>query len=186
MQPSDTAQAVRAQPDDDSIRAAQTASGWGRLRFRPTVPGMAAQLKALVLCDFAQVREGLLFVQSGGLTRLAAPSFPAKFPCRVAALVYSPPDEATVAHQVVMKVKSASSALVIATINVALHETAPSAGLARGEGRLVPIVVPLDSVAFPEPGEYDLQVDVDEQFAGDLSFRVLERAAPARAERPAT
>ena len=41
---------------------------------------MTAQLKALVLCDFAQVREGLLFVQSGGLTRLVAPKFPAKFP----------------------------------------------------------------------------------------------------------
>lgn len=139
------------------------------------MPDVAAQLKALVLCDFAQVREGLLFVQSGGLTRLVARSFPAKFPCRVAALVYSPPDEASVAHSVVMKVKSASSATVLATINVALHETNPPAGLAPGEGRLVPIVVPLESVAFPEPGEYDLQVEVDDQFAGDLSFRVAER-----------
>ena len=35
---------------------------------------MSARLDALLLCDFAQIREGLLFVQSGGLTRLAAPS----------------------------------------------------------------------------------------------------------------
>jgi hypothetical protein len=142
---------------------------------------MAAQLKALVLCDFAQVREGLLFVQSGGLTRLVAPSFPAKFPCHVAALIYSPPDEAGAAHQVVMRIKAASSATVVATINVALHEKPQPAGLAPGEGRLVPIVVPLGGVVFPTAGEYDLQVDVDDALAGDLSFRVVERAArPAR------
>jgi hypothetical protein len=137
---------------------------------------MPAQLKALVLCDFAQIREGLLFIQSGGLTRLVAPRFPAKFPCRVAAQIYSPPDEAGDAHRVVMRVKAAATATVIATIDVALHETAPPPGLAPGEGRLVPIVVPLGGVTFPAPGEYDLQVDVDGQLAGDLSFRVGERA----------
>lgn len=133
---------------------------------------VTAQLKALVLCDFAQVRDGLLFVQSGGLTRLAAPTFPAKFTCCVAALVYLPPDEAGAAHEVVMKVKSASAATVIATVKVALHETQPPPGLAPGEGRQVPIVVPMAAVAFPEPGEYDLHVDVDDELAGDLSFRV--------------
>lgn len=137
---------------------------------------MAAQLKSLILCDFAQIREGLLFVQSGGLTRLASPTFPAKFACHVAALVWLPPDEAGSAHQLVMKVKSASTATLVATVNVALHETAPPAGLQPGEGRQVPIVVPLAAVTFPGPGEYDIQVEVDDQFAGDLSFRVAERS----------
>ena len=68
-----------------------------------------------------------------------------------------------------------TSARVVATINVALHETPSPPGLQPGEGRLVPIVVPLAAVAFPEPGEYDLQVEVDDEFAGDLSFRVASR-----------
>ena len=136
---------------------------------------MTAQLKSLILCDFAQIREGLLFVQSGGLTRLVAPTFPAKFGCHVASLVWLPPDEAGTAHKMVMKVKAASTARLIATINVAVHETAPPKGLQPGEGRQVPIVVPLGAVNFPEPGEYDLQVEVDDEFAGDLSFRVAER-----------
>lgn len=136
---------------------------------------MTAQLKTLVLCDFAQIREGLLFVQSGGLTRLAAPTFPAKFGCHVASLVWLPPDEFDTAHQMVMKVKSAGTATLIATINVAMHETPPPPGLLPGEGRLVPIVVPLAAVTFPGPGEYDLQVEVDDEFAGDLSFRVAVR-----------
>jgi hypothetical protein len=139
---------------------------------------VSAQLKSLILCDFAQIREGLLFVQSGGLTRLAAPTFPAKFNCHVAAMVWLPPNEAGTAHQIVMKVKAASTATLVATVNVALHETAPPPGLQPGEGRQVPIVVPLVAVTFPEAGEYDIQVEVDDEFAGDLSFRVGHRAAP--------
>jgi len=138
---------------------------------------MAAELKSLILCDFAQIREGLLFVQSGGLTRLVAPKFPAKFACHVATLIWLPPHEAASAHEIVMKVKNAATATLTATVKVALHETAPPAGLQPGEGRQVPIVVPLAAVSFPAPGEYDLQVEVDEQFAGDISFRVAERPA---------
>lgn len=140
-----------------------------------SVPAMAAELKSLILCDFAQVREGLIFIQSGGLTRLMAPKFPAKFSCHIAALVWLPPHEAGTAHDMVMKVKSAETAKLTATVKVAVHETAPPPGLLPGEGRLVPIVVPLAAVTFPSPGEYDLQVEVDEQFAGDISFRVAER-----------
>ena len=84
---------------------------------------MAAELKSLILCDFAQIRDGLLFVQSGGLTRLASPSFPAKFSCYVATLVWLPPTEAVAAHEMVMKVKSASTATLRATVKVALHES---------------------------------------------------------------
>jgi hypothetical protein len=136
---------------------------------------VAAELKALVLCDFAQVREGLLFVQSGGLTRLVAMTFPAKFGCHLACLVYLPPDETGAAHEMVMKIKAASTATLIATVKVALHESSPLTGLAPGEGRQVPIVVALAAVAFPSPGEYDLQVDIDDELAGDLSFRVGQR-----------
>ena len=136
---------------------------------------MAAELKSLILCDFAQVRDGLLFVQSGGLTRLASASFPATFSCHVATLVWLPPLEAGAAHEMVMKVKSASTAALTATVKVALHETTPPAELQPGEGRLVPIVVPLHAVRFPDPGEYDLQVDVDDEFAGDISFHVARR-----------
>ena len=138
---------------------------------------MSAQLKAMVLCDFAQIREGLLFVQSGGLTRLASRSFPASFGCYLACMIYLPPDEAADAHQIVMKVKAAASATLVATVKVELHQSTRPPGLAPGEGRQVPLVVPLAAVTFPEPGEYDLQVDIDDHLAGDLSFRVGQRNA---------
>ena len=136
---------------------------------------MSAELKSLILCDFAQIREGLLFVQSGGLTRLAAPTFPAKCACHVATLVWLPPNESGAAHEIVMKVKSAATAKLTATVNVALHESSAPSALRPGEGRQVPIVVPLGAVSFPAAGEYDLQVEVDGEFAGDISFVVAQR-----------
>lgn len=136
---------------------------------------MTARLDALILCDFAQIREGLLFVQSGGLTRLAAPSFPAGFGCHLAAMVYMPPHEAVEAHHMVMKVKSADTATVVATIDVQMHEVPRPSGLLPGEGRQVPVVVPMQKVVFPAAGQYDLQVDLDDEIAGDLTFTVAER-----------
>jgi hypothetical protein len=35
--------------------------------------------------------------------------------------------------------------------------------------------VPLGAVSFPAAGEYDLQVEVDGEFAGDISFVVAQR-----------
>ncbi len=136
---------------------------------------MAARLDALILCDFAQIREGLLFIQSGGLTRLVAQSFPAGFSCHVAAMVHLEPDEAVDAHTMVMKVKAADTATLVATVNVALHETPRASGLAPGEGRQVPIVIPVHKISFPGPGQYDLHVEIDDEFAGDLTFRVEHR-----------
>jgi hypothetical protein len=136
---------------------------------------MSARLDALILCDFAQVREGLLFVQSGGLTRLAAQSFPAAFGCHVAAMVYMPPNEAVEAHHMVMKVKSADTATLAATIDVQMHEVPRPSGLLPGEGRQVPVVIPMQKVVFQAAGRYDLQVELDDELAGDLSFTVAER-----------
>ena len=136
---------------------------------------MTVRLDALILCDFAQVREGLLFVQSGGLTRLIASKLPAAFGCHVAAMVYMPPNEAVDAHHMVMKIKSPDTVELIATINVELHELTRPDGLVLGEGRQVPVVVPLGAVRFPTPGRYDLQGDIDDQIAGDLAFRVAVR-----------
>ncbi|MFK8023511.1 MAG: hypothetical protein AB8G26_06060 [Ilumatobacter sp.] len=140
---------------------------------------MAARLDALILCDFAQVRDGLLFVQSGGLTRLVAQTFPATFHTYVAAMVNVPSHEAADAHRMVMKVKAAETAKLVATVDVAMHERPLPRGLQPGESRQVPLVIPLQKVIFPRPGQYDVQVDIDEQLAGDLNFRVEHRPPPS-------
>ena len=43
-----------------------------------------AHVRSAMLCDFAQVREGLLFVSSGGITRVAAPALGAPVSISVA------------------------------------------------------------------------------------------------------
>jgi hypothetical protein len=74
-----------------------------------------------------------------------------------------------------MKVKSADDATVVATINVELHEVVRPTGLLPGEGRQVPVVVPMGKVVFPAAGRYDLHVDLDHELAGDLTFAVAAR-----------
>ena len=39
------------------------------------------------LCDFGQIREGLLSVLSGGITRLKRPAFPAPLGCHLALIL---------------------------------------------------------------------------------------------------
>ena len=56
-----------------------------------------------------------------------------------------------------------------------LHEVPRPAGLMPGEGRQVPVVVPLSKVVFPRAGRYDLQVDIDDEIAADLTFTISER-----------
>jgi hypothetical protein len=79
----------------------------------------------------------------------------------------------------VMKVKAADTAERIATVDVALRERPLPVGLHPGESRQVPIVVPLQKVIFARPGQYDLQVDIDDELAGDLNFRVEQHVQPA-------
>jgi len=133
---------------------------------------VAARLDALILCDFAQVREGLLFVQSGGLTRLMTRKLPATFNCHVAMLVAVSPDVALDEHNVVMRIKHAPSATALATVKVDLHPPASTGGLMPGESRIVPVVVPLSTITFRSEGVHDLQVSIDDHLASDLSFHV--------------
>jgi len=44
-------------------------------------------------------------------------------------MVYLPPDEASAAHRMVMKVKAADNASLVATVNVALHDRPDVPGL---------------------------------------------------------
>ncbi len=48
------------------------------------------RLTTLLLCDFAQVREGLLFVSSGGVSRVVQSNYPANPRLHLAMVVHLP------------------------------------------------------------------------------------------------
>ena len=53
-----------------------------------------------MLCDAATVREGLLHILGGGITRLNRPSFPAPLGAALALQISVHPTEASVSHRV--------------------------------------------------------------------------------------
>ncbi len=134
---------------------------------------MTARLTTLLLSDFAQVRERLLFVSSGGISRVAQASFPAHPRIYLAMMVHLPAGSLGAAHQVQIKLKYPDQAATIVQIDIAISvETVPGAN--PGEGINIPQVIDLSPIAFPHAGQVDVQVSVDDEPVGDLTFWMLQ------------
>jgi hypothetical protein len=119
-----------------------------------------ATLSAGVLCDFAQVRAGLLFVMSGGVTRAFRPEIPAELGVMVGLLVEIPADEQGRVHEVEVVVKQNDTATDIVR---AVSGVQASAKTHPGESLMVPAVADLRNVTVSAYGGYDVRVHVDGQ-----------------------
>jgi hypothetical protein len=131
----------------------------------------------LLLCDFAQVREGLLFVSSGGVSRVVQTTYPANPRLHLAMVVHLPASALGTSHQVHVRLKYPDTAEVIANAEVAIQLNAV-AGTYPGEGINVPQVIDLVPIQFVRPGQVVVQVSIGEEPVGDLSFWLLP--APAK------
>jgi hypothetical protein len=131
------------------------------------------RITTLMMCDFAQVREGLLFVSSGDISRVLANQFPAHLRVHLAAVVHLPPDTVAEPHRLNVKFKYPDTAEMIANIDVDIRLDQVQ-GVYPGEGVNLPQVIDVSMIPFPHPGQVDLQVTVDETMAGDLSVWLLD------------
>ena len=79
-------------------------------------------------------------------------------------------------HRVLIKLKYPDHAAVIGQIeiNINLNQVA---GANPGEGINVPQAIDLAPVVFPHPGQVDVQVSIDDEPAGDLTFWMLEKGS---------
>ena len=157
---------------------------------------MTLALTTVLLCDHAQVREGLLFVHSGGVSRVIPSTYPASIRVHLAMVVHVPASEVAESHTIDLRFKYPDSAELIATAQIALqlHEIQ---GAYPGEGINVPQVIDLSMIPFPRPGQVDVQVSivptpsegalarglepVTDPEVVDLSFWLLPAPAPAPA-----
>lgn len=133
----------------------------------PTQP-TGLELTVLSLCDYANVREGLLNVVSGGITRVTVHNgFPSPIDAHLAMSVYVQPHVVGVAHAGRVILRFPDTASEIARID---FEFSADAERKPGEGLNLPFAVPLRGVAFPGPGQVDVSVSLDGSPAGLLSF----------------
>jgi len=129
----------------------------------------------MLLCDFAQVREGLLTVVSGGVTRVGLARFPAPAPLYLAIMLYLPPDGVDRDHAVRVRFKYPDTAEKFAEANVNVSPRATDEH--RAEGISFPVPLDLSGVTLPRPGMIDIQVEVDDELQGELTLHAFETAA---------
>lgn len=123
-----------------------------------------------LLCDFASVREGLLFVVGGGVTRIRRAQYPAAFGCSVALLVELHQMELSRPHELELRVLGPDGEDVA---NVKAGFQARGTDLDIGENLPVPVVLDLRNAALEKPGRYSIEASIDGGHQLTLSFRAM-------------
>jgi hypothetical protein len=122
-----------------------------------------------ILCDFASVREGLLFVVGGGITRVRRAHYPAPFGCSVALLVELHQMELPRPHELELRVVGPDGENV-ASIKGGFQASGP-VDLDIGENLPIPVVVDLRGAELAKPGRYNVEASIDGSHQLTLSFR---------------
>jgi hypothetical protein len=121
-----------------------------------------------VLCDAATVRENLLHVLGGGITRIWRPSYPAGLGLHVAAIITLQPSEARERHRLRVVVLS-DDGKAVAEINGEFGVTSAQ-GAMPGERLAVPIVLDFTPVQIPAKGAYTIDLLVDGHVFRSMHF----------------
>lgn len=120
-------------------------------------------IQIALLCDAANVREGLLNILSGGINRVYRPSLPSSIAVTLALLVELDPDGIDLPHEVTVQVNDPDGK-VLGRIVAAFQRDPASAPprLERGESAMLPVAVPLQLVMTDKYGRHAVRVRVDE------------------------
>lgn len=133
------------------------------------------EVTTAVLCDSAQIREGLLFVLAGGITRIRRTSYPANLGAAVAVVLELDSIEAERTHEfelIVVGEDGQELARVAAQIQVG------DAQVHFGENIQVPLAVDLHGGVLPIAGAYELRLYVDGNHRRTLQFWAEETIDP--------
>jgi hypothetical protein len=132
-----------------------------------------ARVASALLCDAATVREGLLHILGGGITRLHRAEFPAPLQVALVVQVVLTPTEIQLPHDVVARIQTEDGDVVVQA-NGHLDAGEPNPLLEPGESVLLPFVINLDNVVVPAAGGYSIEVAVDEVHQTSLTFRAVQ------------
>jgi hypothetical protein len=126
------------------------------------------ELTTALLCDHASVREGLLFVVGGGITRIRRASYPSHLGIGLAAVLELDPFEAERDHRfqlVIVGEDGDEVGRVEADIRVGTSEA-----VKPGENVQVPLAVDMYTTRLPESGAFELRLYVDGEHRRTLQF----------------
>jgi hypothetical protein len=133
-------------------------------------------LTSAFLCDFAEVREGMLFALAGGISRLWRPTYPALLNVFLATLVELDAEELDRPHEFRVNVLDQDERVVSFTVGG--FNLGNVTDRAPGESVTVPIVIDLRGAALPGPGAYTVDVRFSGESMRRLGLRALEGMPP--------
>lgn len=133
------------------------------------------QLAAAFLCDFAEVREGLLFALGGGITRLWRDAFPASMEASLALLLELHQTEGATQHQLQVLVQGEDGQRV-GEVKAAFQMGAAEVDV--GENLLLPIALDLRPARLPASGSYTVEIVIDGTHQRTIQFKALPRPEP--------
>ncbi|MEZ5322009.1 MAG: hypothetical protein R2698_08055 [Microthrixaceae bacterium] len=133
-----------------------------------------AHVRSVILCDFAQVREGLLFVSSGGITRIAAPTLGSAVQFYVAGEIEVMAHEADLVHNVDVKVNVVDTSTTIWHSHLQIQTNRTNEGMFPGESLHIPFACPVGPMPVSAFGPHDLKVSLDDSETEITTFYLLQ------------
>ena len=131
-----------------------------------------AHVISAMLCDAATVREGLLHILGGGITRLHRGEYPAPMQVALVAQVVLTPVEVEHPHDVTAIVQTEDGDVVVQATGH-LEAGPPNPLLEPGESVILPLIIGLHGVVLARPGGYSIEMSVDNVHQSSLSFRAV-------------
>ena len=126
------------------------------------------EVTSALLCDFAQVREGLLFVASAGITRLWRNDLPAPMGVMLAAVIELDPVESREPHHILVRVVDEDGAE--AGKAEGQFELSATPEIQVGERLLMPMPFDFRALALPRFGAYDMGIYIDDLHQRSINF----------------
>lgn len=127
-----------------------------------------------MLADAATVREGLLHILGGGVTRLWRETLPAPMGCVLVLMIQMHPAETSDRHGIRVVINGADGQAV----GRIEGDFGVNPGSDHKPGELVnsPLVFNLQQVGLPVLGMYSIEILIDNQLARSLPFVVAKRS----------
>jgi hypothetical protein len=135
------------------------------------------KLEAAVLCDFAEVRDNLLFVVAGGITRLWRPEFPGPMGVDLALMVSIEPAERAAPHELRVDLVDPAGATMI-EMRVGLQIGGTFAD--PGEVTYLPVALDFRNVIVTGPGWHTISIRFDDGPAAELRIKAEQRDGPGQ------
>lgn len=127
-----------------------------------------------MLCDAATVREGLLNVLGGGITRVWRDQFPAPMGTFLALLLHASAKEMGKKHKLTIRMTDPKKEKVA---EVSLEfQVAPNNNNMPDEIVTVPLVASFQQQPLPSAGAYKIELDIDGKLVKTLHFAAASNA----------